>query len=104
MNQVKNIIPNFINVAEVARRLGKKKEWAYQRLNGWNVNGRPAAFKPEEEALIRGVITDMLIEFCEAIGISEAKKFVGMLMDGKVESPTPHSNCKEVDMPNPTDQ
>jgi hypothetical protein len=89
ITQKPNIIPNFINVAEVARRMGKKKEWAYQRLNGWNVNGKPATFKPEEEALIRGVVTDMLIEFCEAIGIynSDAREFVDRVMKEQGESP-----------------
>jgi len=47
-----------INLAELARRMGKSRQWLYQRLNRNLVNGKPARFTPEERAL-----------FLEKIGI-----------------------------------
>lgn len=42
----------IINVAALARRLSRSRQWFYQRLNGNSVNGKPAAFTADEKARI----------------------------------------------------
>lgn len=42
----------IINVAALARRLGRRRHWFYQRLNGNIVNGKPAAFTDADLASI----------------------------------------------------
>jgi hypothetical protein len=48
----------ILNIAELARRMGKSRHWFYQRLNNNIVNGKPAEFTAEE----RGQIVDILHE------------------------------------------
>ena len=37
----------------------KKKQWLYQRINGNTVNGKPAAFKPEEINMLNKALKDI---------------------------------------------
>jgi Domain of unknown function (DUF5053) len=52
-----------INIAEVARRWGKSRQWVYQRLNGSIVNGKAAQFTQEELCeladTLQGIIYDL---------------------------------------------
>jgi len=42
-------ISKYISLSKIARDyFGKSKEWLYQRIKGYNVNGKPAQFTAEE--------------------------------------------------------
>lgn len=42
-------LPEVISFSYIARRFfGKSRQWLYQRINGSNVNGKPARFTKEE--------------------------------------------------------
>jgi hypothetical protein len=42
-------ISKYISLSSVASHyFGKSKEWLYQRIKGYNVNGKPAEFTPDE--------------------------------------------------------
>jgi len=42
-------ISKYISLSRIARDyFGKSKEWLYQRIKGYNVNGKPAQFTKEE--------------------------------------------------------
>lgn len=53
-------LSEVINLAYIARHyFGKTRQWLYQRLKGQTVNGKPASFTPEEEALFIGALKDI---------------------------------------------
>ena len=64
-------IPEFINLSEVARRCGRSKGWLYQRLNGYTVNGKPAQFREDEIAMVRGVLYAMMDELKESLTLMD---------------------------------
>lgn len=42
-------ISKYISLSRIAKDyFGKSKEWLYQRIKGYSVNGKPAQFTPEE--------------------------------------------------------
>lgn len=46
--QLKEIVP-IVSLAYIAKTyFNKTRQWLYQRLNGSNVNGKPAKFTPQE--------------------------------------------------------
>ena len=43
-------ISKYISLSQIAKDyFGKSKEWLYQRIKGYNVNGKPAQFTEEEK-------------------------------------------------------
>lgn len=58
-------LPKGINAAEVARRMGKSRQWLYQRLNGNLVNGKPATFTRTELGALVFVVGEMAVEIGE---------------------------------------
>ena len=48
---------SFSYIAKVY--FGKSKEWFYQRLNGYNVNGKPAKFTDEELKTLNGALQEL---------------------------------------------
>ncbi len=52
----------ILNVAELARRMGKSRHWFYQRLNGNIVNGKPAQFTQEEWEQIAKILQEVQSE------------------------------------------
>lgn len=42
-------ISKYISLSQIAKDyFGKSREWLYQRIKGYNVNGKPARFTPDE--------------------------------------------------------
>lgn len=51
---------DFVNYSAIARAyFGKSANWLLQRLHGYAVNGKPAAFKPEESAAFAAALRDI---------------------------------------------
>lgn len=61
--------------------MGKRKEWLYQRLKGYKVNGKVATFKPEERIQLGEVLLEMWRELADAVNVKG---------DGL---PNPHIDC-----------
>jgi hypothetical protein len=58
-NQLKNV-ENAISLSFIARKyFGKSKEWLYQRLNGYIVNGKPARFTENELHTLNGALKEI---------------------------------------------
>jgi hypothetical protein len=58
-NQLKNI-ESAISLSFIARKyFGKSKEWLYQRLNGYAVNGKPAKFTEDELNTLNGALKEI---------------------------------------------
>lgn len=57
--KLQDVLP-YISVSAIARKyFGKTSSWFYQRLNGNNIHGRPAAFSPSEIALLNKALQDI---------------------------------------------
>ena len=53
-------LSEVINLAYIARHyFGKTRQWLYQRLKGQTVNGKPAAFTPDEELTFKNALSDI---------------------------------------------
>lgn len=53
-------LADAINFAYIARKyFGKSRSWLYQRIKGNIVNGRPARFSPQEEAMFYEALEDI---------------------------------------------
>ena len=51
---------DYVNFSAIARDFyGRSANWLLQRLHGYNVNGKPAHFKPEETAKFSEVLRDI---------------------------------------------
>lgn len=48
-----------ISIAEIARRMGKSRNWFYQRLHEYNVNGKPAKFTETQKVEIVKILRDI---------------------------------------------
>lgn len=60
MRQVLGDIMVAVNWGDIAHRyFGRSAAWFYQKRNGHDVNGRPAAFTPEEKEQLRGALCDL---------------------------------------------
>lgn len=65
----------ILNLAALARRLLKSRHWFYQRLNGNLVNGKRAAFSPEDRERIAAALRGIQAEVGElAAGFEDVKK------------------------------
>jgi hypothetical protein len=50
----------FINLANISRTyFGKTRSWIYQRLHGYPVHGKPAAFTVEEKKKLAGAFLSL---------------------------------------------
>ncbi|MDR0824591.1 MAG: DUF5053 domain-containing protein [Prevotella sp.] len=57
--RLNHIIP-FINISEISKKyFHKSANWLYQRINGYNVNGKPAKFSDEEKNVLRFALNDI---------------------------------------------
>ena len=53
-------ISQYISLSAIAKNyFGKSKEWLYQRINGYKVNGRPAKFTDEERKKLSEALRDI---------------------------------------------
>lgn len=53
-------VEGFLNLAYIAKRyFGKTKNWLYQRMNGYLVNGKKAKFNEEEIEIFNRALSDM---------------------------------------------
>ena len=58
-DKMKEILP-AISVSYIARKyFGKSSSWFYQRLNGNRVNGKEAAFTPNELSTLSAALNDI---------------------------------------------
>lgn len=58
-DRMKEVLP-AISVSYIARRyFGKSSSWFYQRLNGNKVNGKEAAFTPNELSTLSAALNDI---------------------------------------------
>lgn len=62
--------------SEISKRMGKTRQWFYQRLNGNMVNGKPARFSESDIEQIEKIVKEMKIEVDEWLAElkSEVKK------------------------------
>ena len=60
-------ICGFVNFSGVARKyFNRSSQWLTQRLHGNEVNGKPAAFKPEEMEKFSAALRDMATQLTKA--------------------------------------
>ncbi|MDE6126245.1 MAG: DUF5053 domain-containing protein [Muribaculaceae bacterium] len=60
LHQRMGSLTDVINLAYIAEHyFGKSRQWLYQRLKGQVVNGKPAAFKPQEEETFKAALNDI---------------------------------------------
>lgn len=60
LHQRMGSLTDVINLAYIAEHyFGKSRQWLYQRLKGQIVNGKPAAFKPQEEETFKAALNDI---------------------------------------------
>lgn len=53
-------VEGFLNLAYIAKHyFGKSKNWLYQRLNGYLVNGKQAKFNEKEIEIFNRALSDM---------------------------------------------
>jgi len=53
-------ISKYISLSKIAKNyFGKSKEWLYQRIKGYNVNGKSAQFTPEERKKLSMALEDI---------------------------------------------
>lgn len=53
-------VGEYLNFSGIARKyFGRSGNWLLQRLHGYIVNGKPAAFKEAEYAQLTGALRDM---------------------------------------------
>ena len=53
-------ISQFISLSQIAKKyFGKSRTWLYQRLYGYNVNGKPAQFTPTERQTLANALKDI---------------------------------------------
>ena len=53
-------IPEVISLSYIAKKyFGKSRNWLYQRINGYLVNGKPARFTDEERKKFVAAINDI---------------------------------------------
>lgn len=49
-----------VNWGDIAHNyFGRSASWFYQKRNGLDVNGKPAAFTPDEKERLRGALCDL---------------------------------------------
>jgi len=53
-------IAKYISLSKIAKNyFGRSKEWLYQRIKGYKVNGSPAQFTPEERIQLSMALKDI---------------------------------------------
>ena len=53
-------ISQFISLSQIAKKyFGKSRTWLYQRLYGYNVNGKPAQFTSTERQTLANALKDI---------------------------------------------
>jgi len=53
-------IAKYVSLSKIANDyFGKSKEWLYQRIKGYLVNGKPAAFTEEERKRLSAALEDV---------------------------------------------
>jgi len=59
-------IAKAVSLSYIAKTyFGKSKEWLYQRINGYNVNGKPAQFSNEEKIKFANALKDLSAQLQE---------------------------------------
>lgn len=58
-NQLEEVL-NYISLSSVATDyFGKSKQWLYQRVKGYSVNGKPASFTEKEKEHFVSALLDI---------------------------------------------
>jgi phosphorylcholine metabolism protein LicD len=53
-------ISKYVSLSRIAKDyFGKSREWLYQRINGYNVNGKPAVFTDDERRRLSKALEDI---------------------------------------------
>ena len=53
-------LSKYVSLSRISRDyFGKSKEWLYQRINGYNVNGKPANFTVKEREKLSFALKDI---------------------------------------------
>ncbi|WP_080903222.1 DUF5053 domain-containing protein [Parabacteroides sp. Marseille-P3160] len=53
-------ISKYLSLSRIAKDyFGKSREWLYQRIKGYNVNGKPAKFTDSERIKLSQVLADL---------------------------------------------
>lgn len=53
-------ISKYISLSRIAKDyFGKSKEWLYQRIKGYNINGKPTQFTEEEKKKLSAALDDI---------------------------------------------
>ena len=53
-------VSKYVSLSRIASDyFGKSKEWLYQRVKGYSVNGKPAAFTPDERRKLSEALQDI---------------------------------------------
>ncbi|RHJ83545.1 DUF5053 domain-containing protein [Parabacteroides sp. AM08-6] len=53
-------VDTYLSLSQIAQDyFGKSRSWLYQRINGSNVNGKPAQFTPEEKMQLSNALLDI---------------------------------------------
>ena len=53
-------ISKYISLSKISKDyFGHSKEWIYQRIKGYNVNGKPAQFTPEERKKLSSALEEI---------------------------------------------
>lgn len=61
-------IEGFLNFSAIAKEyFGKDRTWLHQRINGSIVNGKKAAFTPEEKKILIQALQDMCTRISDSI-------------------------------------
>jgi hypothetical protein len=59
-------ISKYVSLSTIAKEyFGKSKEWLYQRIHGYAINGNPARFTDEERRILADALTDISIRIKE---------------------------------------
>ena len=69
-------LSDYIKFSAIAKSHFKKSSnWILQRLHGYEINGKPAQFKPEETTIFVNALRDISLKLNEAADRIEQAKY-----------------------------
>lgn len=82
-------IPDFITTYKLAERMGKPKQWLYNRLNGYFVNGKKCEFTSEDLALMKNAFLSMWAELGKEADADAVQLIENLVSAFSFDQPTP---------------